>query len=195
METPITANQLTGRAIGATFFSCFGAIWIALALYIRQTLTIDLAVAVCAGLAALLLAAFWLFRQARRFPKLPENAAMNRAFHRINAAQWIAVGIVCFIFARLHIEVYSVSAITTIVGIHLFPLAKLFRYPLHNLTGAALVLWGSATMLFVPVATLQSTTAVGTGLILWTSAAVTIAIAAIRRTNPSPSPNETSLCA
>ena len=192
-----TANQLCGRAIGSIFFSGFGTLWIALALYIKQTLSVDLAIGIGAGLAALLLAAFWLMRRAKHFPRLPEDKAMGRAFSRINAIQWVAVAIVGFAFARLHIDVYVLSAITAIIGIHMFPLAKLFRYPLHNLTGAVLVAWASASVLFVPADHLQSATAIGTGIILWVSAATTLALAvklSIQPTN-NQSPSQNGLCA
>ena len=180
-----TANQLSGRAIGSIFFSGFGALWIGLALYIKQMLTVELAVSIGAGLAALLLTAFWLLQRSKRCPKLPEDKAMSRAFNRVNAMQWIAIGIVSFTFARLHIDAYVLSAITAIVGIHLFPLAKLFRYPLHNFTGAALVAWASVSVLFVPVDHLQGITAIGTGIILWVSAAITLAMAVKLANNPT----------
>jgi len=178
MEHTVTANQLSGRAIGAIFFAVFGALWITIALYVKQILTVDLAIGVAAVLAALLLSAVWLLRQAKLFPKLPENRTIGREFNRINAIQWIAVGIVAFSFARLHIDAYVLSAITAIVGIHLFPLAKLFRYPLHNVTGAVLVAWASASVLLFSVDNLQGVTAIGTGIILWLSAATTLALAA-----------------
>ena len=69
------------------------------------------------------------------------------------------------------------SAITAIVGLHMFPLARLFRYPLHNLTGGLLVAWAAVSVALVPVAEMQGTTALGTGMILWASAALTLAIA------------------
>jgi hypothetical protein len=192
-----TANSLNGRAIGSIFFACFGALWLTLALYAKQVLTVDRVIAVAAGLATLLLAAFWLMRQARRFPRVCEDPARSRAFNRINGIQWIVIAAVAFSFARLHIDAYVLSAITAIVGIHLFPLAKLFRYPMHNVTGAVLVLWASASMLLVPAGHLQGTTALGTGIILWLSAVVTLAIAAsiLRQSNPAPAPNSDSLCA
>ena len=192
-----TANQLCGRAIGSIFFSGFGALWIGLALYIKHTLSVDLAIGIGAGLAALLLTAIWLMRRAKLFPKLPEDRAMGRQFSRINAIQWIAVAIVGFAFARLHIDVYVLSAITAIVGIHMFPLAKLFRYPLHNVTGAVLVAWASASVLLVPTDHLQSATAIGTGIILWLSAATTLALAvklSIQPTN-NHSSSQNGLCA
>lgn len=192
-----TANQLSGRAIGSIFFSGFGALWIALALYIKQILTADLAIGIGAGLAVLLLTAFWLLRQAKRFPKLPEDKAVSREFNRINAMQWIAIGIVGFTFARLHIDAYVLSAITAIIGIHMFPLAKLFRYPLHNATGAVLVAWASVSVLLIPTDRLQGFTAIGTGIILWISAAMTLALAirlSIQPTNNQTS-SQNSLCA
>jgi len=125
--------------------------------------------------------------QARRYPKAPEDPARNRAFHRINSMQWAAVIVVSVAFARLHIDAYALSAIPAIVGIHLFPLAKLFRYPMHNVTGAALVAWASASVLLVPAEHLQGVTALGTGILLWLSAATTLALAAaaIRRSAPA----------
>jgi len=197
----ITANQLCGRAIGSIFFSGFGAVWIGLALFIKQMLTVDLTIGIGAGLAALLLTAFWLLRRSKQFPKLPEDKVMSRAFNRVNVMQWIAIGIVSFTFARLHIDAYVLSAITAIVGIHLFPLAKLFRYPLHNFTGAALAAWASASVLFVPVDHLQGVTAIGTGIILWISAAITLALAVKLANNPTSrptsnqSPSQNGLCA
>jgi hypothetical protein len=193
MKNIITANQLRGRAIGTIFFAGFGALWIVLSLYVRETLTVDTAILVAAVAAALLLSALWLMKQANRFPMMPEDPARGRAFIRINGIQWAAVGVVAFTFARLHMDSYVLSAITAIVGIHFFPLAKLFRYPLHNLTGAVLVVWASATVLLIPTENLQGITALGTGIILWASAAITLtlAIAAAQRTSAAPN----SVCA
>ena len=200
MEHIVTANQLSGRAIGAIFFAVFGALWIGIALYVKQILTLDFAIGIGAALAALLLSAFWLLRQAKLYPKLPENRAMIREFNRINAIQWAVVAVVGVSFSRLHMEAYLLSAITAIVGIHLFPLAKLFRYPLHNVTGAVLVAWASASMLCVSADRLQGVTAIGTGIILWLSAATTLVIAArialrprMGQTGNQPA-NQSSLC-
>jgi len=177
MKNTQTANQLGGRAIGALFFTGFGALWLFLSLYARQTLTIATATGILLGVAALGLNAAHLLRQAKHFPRVPVDPAQGRAFAWINAIQWIAVSAVAFSFARLHIDAYVLSAITAIVGLHMFPLARLFRYPMHHATGALLVAWAAASALFVPAAQLQGVTALGTGVILWLSAAVTLAIA------------------
>ena len=186
MKNITTANQLRGRAIGSIFFAGFGALWILLSFYARQVLTVDTGIFVATVALALMAIALWLMRQARHYPLLPEDTARGRSFGRINVLQWIAVAIVAFSFAKLHMDAYVMSAITAIVGIHFFPLAKLFRYPMHNVTGAVLVLWASASVLFVPVDRLQGVSALGTGIVLWLSAAITLtlAIAMARRSHP-----------
>jgi hypothetical protein len=172
-----TANQLSGRAIGSVFFAGFGALWIALGLYAKQRFNLATASWVALDLIVLLSTAVWLLRQAKRFPRTPEDPARNRAFNRINAIQWVAVAITAFAFARLHIDAYVMSAITAIVGLHMFPLARLFRYRMHYLTGVALVAWAAASAVSVPAEHLQGTTAIGTGILLWLSAFVTLVIA------------------
>jgi hypothetical protein len=177
MKNFITANQLKGRAIGAMFFACFGTGWIFLALTAKQLINAATVSATVAGMVVLLVTAAALMRLAKRWPRVPDDPARGRAFMGINAIQWIAVFIVAFSFARFHIDAYTTSAITAIAGLHLFPLARLFHYPLHYLTGALLVAWAAASAVLLPVAQMQGTTALGTGAILWASAAVTLAIA------------------
>lgn len=175
MET--TSNQLKGRATGALFFTGFGTIWLTLALYLRQSLNIAAMVAISVGLMILLSGIAWLFSLAGRFPGIPSDPATSRAFNRVNAIQWIAVALVSFLFGHFHLDAYVVSAITAIVGIHLFPLAKLFRYPMHYVTGGLLVLWATVSVLTLPLDQMQGLTAIGTGAILWLSAAISIALA------------------
>jgi hypothetical protein len=102
---------------------------------------------------------------------------MGRAFKWINIIQWVAVAVVAFTFAHFGMDAYVVSAITAIVGLHMFPLARLFRYPPHYVTGAALVGWAAASVLLFSKDEMQGSTALGTGLILWLSALVTLALA------------------
>jgi hypothetical protein len=177
MKNRITANELTGRAIGSLFFAGFGALWLALALYAREQFGVATLCGVLAVTAVLVSAALRLMRQAKQSPRIPDDPRVGRAFAWINAIQWTAGGIVAFSFARLHMDAYMPSAITAIVGLHLFPLARLFRYAPHYATGAALVAWAAATASFAPVDHMQGITALGTGVILWASAAFTLFMA------------------
>jgi hypothetical protein len=172
-----TANQLTGRAIGVVFFACFGTGWIFLGLAEKQLINAVSASSTVAGMVVLLVTAAVLMRMAKRWPRVPDDPAVGRVFGWVNAIQWVAVFIVAFSFARFHIDAYINSAITAIVGLHMFPLARLFRYPLHYVTGGLMVAWAVASGLLVPVAEMQGTAALGTGLILWSSAVVTLVLA------------------
>jgi len=177
VKTVSTANQLRGRAIGSIFFAAFGAVWILLALYARQTLTAITFSATLLGAFVLVLGALQLLRQAKRWPLVADDPVMARRFTGINVLQSVAISIVVVSFARFHIDAYVMNAITAIVGLHLFPLARLFRYPLHYASGALLVTWALLSALFVPADQLQSVTASGTGLILWLSSTVTLLLA------------------
>lgn len=186
MMQELTANRIGGRAIGTLFFTGFGAIWLLLGLYAKERLTAaPLSLAAC-GTVLLAGGAFLLLRRARALPRAPEDPKMARAFKWINMIQWVAVAVVAFAFARLGIDVYVISAITAIVGLHMFPLARVFRYPLHYVTGTALVGWAAASVLLFPKDEMQGSTALGTGLILWLSALVTLALAMRAIRTPVP---------
>ena len=172
-----TSNQLSGRATGALFFAGFGALWIALALYALERLNVATVTGLLLVLAILVVAALYLLRAAQRWPRVPDDPAMGRAFAWINAGEWIAVAAVAFSFAKLHIDAYVMCAITAIVGLHLFPLARLFHYSLHYWSGGVLVVWAAASAILVPNEHLQGVSALGTGIILWLSAAVTLGLA------------------
>ncbi len=180
-----TANALQGRAIGASFFAGFGALWLVLALIARSSLNAATASAVFLGMAVLMVAARYLYRAARRFPSEPDDPAVGRAFAWINGIQWTAISIVAFSFAKLHIDAYVLSAIAAIVGLHMFPLARLFRYPLHYATGALLVIWAAVSVLAYPAEDMQGAAALGTGAILWLSAAagLTLGLGGVRQSS------------
>jgi small-conductance mechanosensitive channel len=183
MKTELTANQLSGCAIGALFFAGFGALWFVLALHVRERLTAGAVAGIALVAVGLVLAALHLMRTAKHWPRVADDPAQGRAFAWINAVQWIAAFAVAFVLGKLGLAEYILSAIAAIVGLHFFPLARLFRYPLHYATGALLVMWAAGTAALVPAERLQGTTAVGVGAILWLSGAVTLvlAIGAARR--------------
>jgi hypothetical protein len=177
MQTNVTANEIRGRAIGALFFTFFGALWIGLALYAKQLITANNLTFAGLDFAVLLGMAIWLMGQARGFAEVAEDPARGRVFARINAIQWVAVAVIAFSFARLHLEAYLMNAIALIVGLHFFPLARLFHYKMHYATGACLSAWAAISPIFVGKEHLQGTTALGTGVLLWMSAFVTLSLA------------------
>jgi hypothetical protein len=159
------------------FFAGFGTGWLFMALAAKQWIDFATVSGVLLGMLILFVAAFYLLRQSRRWPRVPEDSAIGRAFGWINAIQWTAIALVALSFAKLHIDAYVISAITAIIGLHMFPLARLFHYPMHYATGAVLVAWAAASAIMAPPEQMQGTAALGTGVILWISAAVTLTLA------------------
>jgi len=173
-----SVEALRGRATGVLFLSGFGGLWFLLGLAASQRLSLPTACALAAGLAALVAGAVLLRRRSAALPPSTldpeEQRRAGRTFGRVNAAQWAAIVLIAVVLGRLHLDAYTPAAVTVVVGLHFFPLARLFRSPQHHVTGAALVLWGAVCLLLVPRDVLQSTSAFGTGAILWTAAAVTL---------------------
>ncbi len=180
-----SGNQLQGRATGSMILAGFGAIWLGLSFYTKEMLNVVTIFYIVAGFLMLLAGSAKLLRTAGRWPRQPRNPSHNRAFGWINAFQWIAVFIVVQILTRLHLDVYTISAIAGIVGLHFFPLATLFKNRLHYVTGSAMVAWAAGTALFAPPQQMQGDAGMGAGVILWASAAITLATSLLAARRPS----------
>jgi hypothetical protein len=151
--------------------------WLAISLYFMQRLGAATIFGVALGLAVLLSTAIYLRREAKRWPQVPDDPAVSRAFAWINAIQWLAVFVVASLLARLRLYAYIPPAITAIVGLHMFPLARIFHYRPHYRSGAIMLAWAVASAVFVPVEYLPGVASVGTGMLLWFSASVTLTLA------------------
>lgn len=173
-----SVEGLRGRATGVLFLSGFGALWCLLGLAARQRLSALTVCLVAAGLGVLVAGAFVLRRRVAALPPLTQDPEaerrVGRVFGRVNAVQWAAIIVIAVVLARLHLDAYTPAAVTVVVGLHFFPLARLFQSAQHHVTGAVLVACGVACGVLVPRDVLQSTTGFGTGTILWAAAAVTL---------------------
>jgi hypothetical protein len=177
VDTP-SVESLRGRATGVLFLSGFGVLWLLLGFAAREWLSPLTVAAVLVGLGALVAGAVALRRRAAVLPPSTlgpeERRRIGRTFGLVNAVQWAAIIAVAVVLGRLHLDAYIPAAVTVVVGVHFFPLARLFRFPQHHVTGAALVAWGVVCLLFIPRDVLQSTTGFGTGLILCAASVVTL---------------------
>jgi hypothetical protein len=177
MDTP-SVEALRGRATGVLFLSGFGALWLLLGFAPREGLSPLTVAAVLVGLGALVAGAVALRRRAAVLPPSTlgpeEQRRIGRTFGLVNAVQWAAIIAIAVVLGRLHLDAYIPAAVTVVVGLHFFPLARLFHFSQHYITGTALVVWGVDCLVLVPRETLQSTTGFGTGAILWAASAVTL---------------------
>lgn len=182
--TPTTTYQLAGRATGAIFFTLFGAAWLSLGLVGMQHLTLLTEAGVVLGALSLLLVSAWVLQRAKQVPTAavsPEEAARKkrhgRVFAWVNAAQWGTIFLLVWLLPRLGYGQDVVPAMVIVVGLHLFPLARLFANPVHHLTGGALVAWALGCLLLGQQPGLQAQAALGAGGILWVSAAYALWLA------------------
>jgi hypothetical protein len=170
-----TAGQVRSRAIGALFFAGFGQLWLALGL--RSTPFAGArAESLCLAVSSvLLLAAFDLMRRAKQLPEgdvgSDDDLRSRLMFRAVNIIQWVSVVTAVTILSILHMPEYAVTAITVIVGLHLFPLAGSFRYAQHYVTGALLVVWPLGCLAELPSTQVSDMTALGAGVVLLLSAA------------------------
>ncbi len=171
------AYQLRGSATGAMIMTGFGAIWLILALYALQRLSAADVGYAASVVLAMTSGAMYLYKAAARWPRPPRNPALGRAFGWIVALEWIGCFAVWAILGHLNLIVYGVPATVGIVGLHFIPLARLFRYTPHYVTGALMTLWAVYSAIWAPADHMQAVAALGAGAILWASAAVTLVLA------------------
>ena len=176
MRTELTANQVRGTAIGAIVAAVFGSGWLFWSLVATHNIAAQSAIGVELGALMLVAVAVHVARLAKRWPRVAGDPKMGRRFAWINAIQWAAIVAVVLGFSRLHIDAYGASAVTAIVGMHYLPLARLFHFPLHYVTGAVLVGWGAVSALLFSRDVVQGVAALGTGAILWVSAAAMLVL-------------------
>ena len=180
MSTVPTANELEGRAKGVLFSTGFGTVWFLIALYTRQSLMTIAVMPVLLGVLPFIAAIIVLRRRTADFPYEPRNHELGLAFGHINATEWIAIVAVSFVLSYLHLDLYIPSSIAVIVGLHMFPLARLFHYSPHYATGSALILWAAVSLFVVPPLRLQSVTCFGAGVIQWLSAVLGLVLGFLR---------------
>lgn len=176
-----TAETVQGRVYGTFFFTGFGTLWLLTGLANMHRFTPPSASAVVGIGIGTLLAGFGLLRLASRLPSRVQAPAEvtreKRIFNAVNIIQWVAVATAVVVLILLRLPEYIIPSIGIIVGLHLYPLAGAFRYPLHYVTGTVLVSWCIACVAMVPRQRLPGIGAFGTGAILLASAMLTLLLA------------------
>ncbi len=175
MSAHIEVGVIHSRATGVLFFAGFGSIWLYTGLSAMHQQGVVPAAAVAGVATALVLPALSLLRRTRGESREDEEARrVKRAFLRVNLAQWVGAALAVVLLNLFGRGEYVVPAIATIVGLHLFPLAKLYRNTLHTLTGSLLVAWSLACVLTLPAERVAGVGATGSAVVLLGSAAFTL---------------------
>ncbi len=177
-----SAERIAGRAYGVMFFAGFGSLWMLLGLAAMHRLNWLTGTLILAVLLTLVLPALCLRRQAnaRRGAgsatedDVARERRVRRAFNRINAAQYVAIPFVILCMNLLRRPEWIAPGIAVVVGLHLLPLAQLFRTRANYITGAALIAYAVFTMAALPRAAVPSLAQLGTAAILLVSVACSL---------------------
>ena len=173
--SPAISATRAKRAIGAMFFSAFGGAW--LAFWACSEFPAQPAALLAIGACTLTLFALaWRVHRSNapaqgETSESPEERRKGKLFHYINTAQWVAILVIANVLSNIGLRDFVLPAAILVIGLHFLPLARLFAYPPHFLTGAALMALAIAYPLFAASGPKSSVGALGAGLILWCSAA------------------------
>ena len=171
------------RAIGAMFFSLFGGAWLALGAVRALGLRWGWVALIACASFGLFFAAVAQFRKHRSAlaaeADTPSKRRADRVFTLVNAGQWVLIFLVGTVLNNTGHGAWFFAAAIIIIGAHFLPLARVFAYPPHYVTGGAMMLWGAGYPFLTRAGALNPVGCAGAGLLLWASA-----LYALRATPP-----------
>ena len=141
----IPSSFRANRAIGAMFFSLLGGAW--LVLWSNRAFGFRLANVAIVAICALALFGFaWQVFQQNKIALAaeadsPAKKKADRIFNMVNAGQWVLILVVGNVLVNLGHPSWVLAAAIFIIGLHFLPLAHVFNYPPHYITGSAMMLW------------------------------------------------------
>ena len=170
------AGRAFGISIGNLFCGFFGMAWIVLGLRAAGRMNPITAALLSFYLGILVaISTYTMVRTRGSLDRSEAHRAMqkkiNRWFGLVNLVQWGLIFAAVYGLAKLKLSDWILPAIILIVGIHFFPLARLFRAPRHYVTGAIMVAWAVVYPILFSAGKGGAIGAVGTGAILWMSGA------------------------
>jgi hypothetical protein len=172
----LSPGWLKGRMRGALICGTFGAIWMFEAEFFGGIATpVWLTLVGVLTLAAI----GWPVIRLRSWRGIRYSAAERELWARVAKPYWINCAIewvLCFgsafWLAQIHQYTLIPECLGVIIGLHFFPVARMFRSPLYYATGAAMVL-GSLASLAMHAGPMRNIAACSAdGLSLWGTAAV-----------------------
>jgi hypothetical protein len=169
-------HSARSRAIGAMFFALFGAAWLALWNYRSGTGGLVFYLIIAALGMALFLVAHARYRRLDAAVAVagevetPEQRRRQRWFHIVNVGQWVLILVVANVLVNIGLAGWVLPAAVFVIGLHFLPLAKVFDYRTHYITGAALMLLALIVPRLAPGGPADPMICLGAGLVLWLAA-------------------------
>ena len=155
--TPPARELVEGSSTGALFMTIFGAVWGAAGAQALGGIAGAITLAASCALAAVLfLGVVRLRRGALGLPRDDSPGAREwrgrslRRFNLVFGLQGVAIALSVFLLARYDLGPLVPAVVAIIVGVHFFPLARLYEIKAYHATGAALCVLGAVAFLLAP---------------------------------------------
>lgn len=195
----LNRRALVGLIAGAVVMFGFGILWLLLGLS-QSALPVWFFILVAGAGAALAVAIAVLRLRVSRLPRdaiapsaqeIVADRAIGRRFGLVFGIEAGAIFLAVVGLNAVHLPEYIPCAVALIVGVHFFPLARLFKAPVYYVTGALGCAIALAGCVVRDTGLRQEAVGLSFGLLLWATAAriTKIGFSAVRRTaNDSPEP-------
>ncbi|MEC0128266.1 DUF7010 family protein [Paenibacillus pabuli] len=176
-----------GAANGVMFMTFFGALWASIGIIGSHGLGDPWSLVLSGVMTLILLSgAISLFGKARNInhaiepEEIVHRRNINRKFGLIFGLEGLAIFIASVICNMIDYFEIFFPIMAIIVGIHFFPLARLFRENFYYGTGVTLCIIGVIT-LFLPInATINNVTLIATSTFVGYSSALTLWVTGLR---------------
>jgi hypothetical protein len=172
----LSAAPLKGSTIGALVCGAFGTIWMLQAVFLGA-ITAPVWLTTIAILAAIfILSPLAQLHSLRHVPYASASgqkwSALSKAYWMIVVIEWVACTVAVNWLNYVHRPDLWPQLIGLIVGLHFFPLAKIFKAPIYCWTAVFMTL-GALTSFAIPMGEVRNLVACGiSGLSLWATEAV-----------------------
>lgn len=171
---PMQSAVKARSAIGAMFFSCFGAAWLVLWCRALFPLNVALLLLPIAGGCALLALAMRQLRKNKDAHAAeadsPEQKRAGRIFNIVNAGQWILIILLMNVLNNTGLNAWVFPMAIFVIGAHFLPLAVVFKNRRHYATGIVMTLFAAIYPFVASGGPDSPVGLLGAGLILWASA-------------------------
>ena len=150
MFAPLSSEALRGRGVAMLAFAAFGAWWATSALRPVPWLFRGAGYLLTALImVALVWASISLFRYGRRVASATAGSSSPRRstwpiFMLVFLAEIVAINLAALLLGRYDLTSCLIPLIAVIVGLHFYPLARLFHMPIYHITGTAMTVAGAA---------------------------------------------------
>jgi hypothetical protein len=184
---PVGRDTAEGAANGALFMALFGVIWAAagagalggVAGIVLRVVYLVLAVVLCLSSVSARLAARSLLRDDSPHARA-RREHLSRRFLLVFGLEGLAIALAVVVLGRYDLVSFIPAVVALIVGIHFFPLARLYGVRAYHVTGAALCALALVTFFLAPAWRLPFV-GLGSGLTLFATAAYVLSLVRIGR--------------